>query len=65
MDVLARSAEEAEQKAFDAATASLLEGPEGFQFDDEVDWSEERETGSGDSAAAIEEGPTGFEQRGL
>ena len=64
-DVLARSTEEAVQKEFDAAEASLADGAHEFRFADEVELSAGSEQEAGTDSHVIEEGPSPFKHRGL
>ena len=64
-EVLARSTEEAVQKEFDAAEASLADGAQEFQFADEVELALGSEPEAGTDPQVIEEGPSTFEHRGL
>ncbi len=64
-DVLARSAKEAERKAFDAASASLIEGPRQVLFADEIEADPGTGTKSGENPTTIEDGRCPFRHRGL
>ena len=64
-DVLARTAEEAEQKAFDAVSASLNKFPQEVLFDDEIKLSMGRAAAGGKGPGPISEGRSHFERRGL
>ena len=65
VDILARSAEEAERKAFKAASATLIKGLPEVQFAGEVELSARNAAQSGKGMAATEEGRSPFGHRGL
>ena len=60
VDILARSAEEAERKAFKAAAATLIKGQIEVQFAGEVELSARNAAQSGKGMAATEEGRSPF-----
>ena len=62
---LARTAEEAERRAFDAASVSLADGQDQPLFSDAMDLSSANPAGSGYSRTSIGEGPSPFRHRGV
>ena len=64
-DVLARTAAEADQKAFDADSASLDEFPQEVLFSDEIKLNMGRAAAGGKGPGPISEGRSQFERRGL
>ena len=63
--VLATSIEEAEAKAFEASSASLLDGSHGEVFTRDVEASGRRTRDPQEGPGSVADGPSPFQQRGL